>query len=123
MGTLEMLLKADKEKFKVADKKINIKRLSEELGEEVVFTIKHLSLDKINEIRESNSEDVTVHMVIEAVKEPSFKSKELMEKYDAITPVDLINKILLPGEIEEIYILLSKMNGYRKETIEEIKKK
>ncbi len=123
MGTLEMLLKADKEKFKVADKKINIKRLSEELGEEVVFTIKHLSLDKINEIRESNSEDVTVHMVIEAVKEPNFKSKELMEKYDAITPVDLINKILLPGEIEEIYILLSKMNGYRKETIEEIKKK
>lgn len=118
-----MLLKADKEKFKVADKKINIKRLSEELGEEVVFTIKHLSLDKINEIRESNSEDVTVHMVVEAIKEPSFKSKELMEKYDAITPVDLINKILLPGEIEEIYILLSKMNGYRKETIEEIKKK
>ena len=118
-----MLLKADKEKFKVADKKINIKRLSEELGEEVVFTIKQLSLDKINELRETNSENVTTHMVIEAIKEPSFKSKELMDKYDAITPVDLMNKILLPGEIEELSLLVSKMNGYRKDNIEEIKKK
>ena len=48
---------------------------------------------------------------------------DLLEKYNAPNPAELIKKMLLPGEIEDISKAIELLSGYRKNTIEEIKKK
>ena len=123
MNTLDLLLKADINSIKIPKKEIKIKRLSERLNGDVIFTISALSLDKLEELREANSKDFNIHTILEGVKEPNLKSRELMDKYNAVTPVELVKRLLLPGEIEDVYLAISKLSGYGINTIEEIKKK
>ena len=123
MNTLDLLLKADINSIKRPVKEIKIKRLSKVLNADIVFTVTALSLDKLEELRESNSKDFNIHTILEGVKEPNLKSRDLMEKFNAITPVELVKKLLLPGEIEDVYLAISKLSGYGINTIEEIKKK
>lgn len=122
MSALDLLLKADTTKLKTPEKDIKVKRLSEILGEEVVFKIKALSVNKLEELRETNTKDFNIHAILEGVKEPNLKSQELCEKFGTITPVDTVKAILLPGEIDDVYSAISKLSGYGIETIEEIKK-
>lgn len=121
MKVLDLLLTTKVENLPTKEVKIN--RLSDELGADIIFKLEALNFDKVTEIREANSTDVDVHMVIEAVKEPNLKSPALLEKYGALTPVELVKKLLLAGEIEDLYTKISKMSGYGRDTIEEIKKK
>lgn len=123
MKTLDLLLKGHLGSIKDIKKEIKIKRLSKDLGEDVIFQIKALSLDRLEEIRKNNTTDFHAHVILEGVKEPNLKDKELNELYKAITPVELINALLLPGEIEDIYLSISKLSGYGSKTIEDIKKK
>lgn len=123
MKTLDLLLKANIKDFEVPKKEIKIKRLSEILGDDVIFKIKALSLDKIIELRETNSREFNVHSIIESVIEPSLKDTELIEKFGVVTPVDLVKKLLIPGEIEDIAHEISKLSGYNAGTLEDIKKK
>lgn len=123
MNTLDLLLKADIKGFAVPTKEIKIKKLSERLQGDAIFKIKALSLDKIKELRETNSSEFNIHTVIEGVIEPSLKDKNLIDKFGVITPVDLVKKILIAGEIDDIYNEISKLSGYNGSTIEEIKKK
>lgn len=123
MNTLDLLLKADIKDFKYPLKEIKIKRLTETLNNDVIFKIKALSLDKLKELRETNSGDFYIHTIIEGVIEPSLKDKNLIEKFSAITPVDLVKKLLVAGEIEDVYLEISKLSGYSGSTIEDIKKK
>lgn len=123
MKAIDLLLKVNPESLELPTKEVKMNRLSELLGEEVLFAIQALPFDKVTEIRESNSTDIDVHMIIEAVQEPSLKSPALLEKFKAVTPVELVKKILLSGEIEELYLKISKMSGYGRDMIEEIKKK
>ena len=123
LNTLDLLLKADIKEFAVPTKEIKLKRLSESLEDDVIFKVKALGLDKIKELRETNSSDFNIHTIIEGVIEPSFKDINLIEKFGAITPVDLIKKLLVPGEIDDIFYEISKLSGYNGSTIEDIKKK
>jgi hypothetical protein len=123
LNTLDLLLKSNIKEFAIPTKEIKIKRLSEKLNNDVVFKVKALGLDKIKELRETNSGDFNIHTIIEGVIEPSFKDKNLIEKFGAITPVDLIKKLLVPGEIDDIFYEISKLSGYNGSTIEDIKKK
>ena len=123
MNALDLLLKADINSVRAPKKEIKIKRLSEILKSDVVFTISAISFNRLEEIRENNSKDFNIYTILEGVKEPNLKSKELMEKFNALTPVELVKKLLLPGEIEDIYFSISKLSGYGVSTIEEIKKK
>ena len=66
---------------------------------------------------------MSVHIVLAGVISPDLKSEELKKKYNAVTPVELVKNMLLPGEIEDISREIEKLSGYRTTTIEEIKKK
>ncbi len=51
-----------------------------------------------------------------------FKNKELMDKFKAPTPKELARKLLLPGEITNLYRILQDVMGYGKNAvIEEVK--
>ncbi|MDK2811734.1 MAG: hypothetical protein PWR27_2443, partial [Petroclostridium sp.] len=68
-------------------------------------------------------EDMEVHIILAGVIEPNLKSPELMTKYKAATPAEMVKKMLLPGEIIDISRAIERLSGYRTDTIEEIKKK
>lgn len=123
MNTLDLLLKANLKDINVPEKEVKVKRLSDVLKTDVIFKIKAIRFDVLEDLRESNTKDFNIHTVLEGVVEPNLKNKELMEKFNAITPVDLVKKLLLPGEIEDLYHAISKLSGYGTNTIEDIKKK
>lgn len=101
-------------------KRVKLKRLSQVCGEDVWFTVKELGYSRVAEIKKN--EDVEIHALLAGVVEPNFKDKALLEKFHAVTPAELIKKMLQPGEIEDLSIQIEKLSGYRKLTIEEVQK-
>lgn len=123
MNTLDLLLNANLSEIKIPSKEVKIKRLSEALSADVVFKVQAINYDKREELLETNDKDFKIHVLLETVKEPNLKSKELMEKHSAVTPVETVKKLLLAGEIDDLYTEVSKLSGFASDTLEEIKKK
>lgn len=134
-NVMDLLLKADTSKLKKATREVKIQSLSDAFGEDVVFTIQALGIEKYNEIQEQGvilDEDdigdidynkIQLLTVLEGVKEPNLKSKELMEHFKAHTPIELIQKMFAgrPGEVATLYNHINDLCGFGKKAIEEIK--
>ncbi|SKC82922.1 phage tail assembly chaperone [Maledivibacter halophilus] len=130
MSTLDLLLQLDESKLKKPSKEVEMKRLSGLTGEKVIFKVEALSPDKMEEIQEMsmdedmdniNISELQLMTILEGVKDPKFKSKELMDKFKVYTPKDLIRKILLPGEIITLYNIIGDLSGFDGGAVEEIK--
>ena len=121
MNTLEILLNG--ENTILPEKEFAIKRLSEAYKQPVVFRLRALPYNRVSEITKMQADDMNVHIVLAGTLEPNLKDGNLLEKYNAPTPAEMIKKLLLPGEIEDLSREIEKLSGYRKITVEEIKKK
>lgn len=106
---------------KLPEAKYKVKRLSELCGEDVVFTLRGLPYGRVAELRESESEDLGIHILLAGVAEPDLKDPRLGEKFGGVTPAETVKAMLLPGEIEDISRAVEKLCGYRVNTIEEVK--
>ncbi|WP_312695601.1 phage tail assembly chaperone [Caproiciproducens sp.] len=121
-STLDLLLKS--ETPNPPEKQIKLKRLSEICGGDVIFTMKALTYSRVVEIKDTHSgDDMEVYILLAGVSSPDLKAKELLEKYKAATPAELVKNMLLPGEITDISREVEILSGYRISTVEEIKKK
>lgn len=126
--TLDMLLAADPAKIKeIPTGKVEIKRLSKQLGQPFFVSFRAATLDEMKEIGEnaagSDSEEMK-WAIYKLTSDPDFKSKELRDKYGVTRPVDIVPIILLGGEILTVYNAIMKLSGYSKGSvvdIEEIK--
>lgn len=98
-----------------------VKRLSELLDTDVVFTLKGLPYGKVQKLRESMSDDVSVQILLQGCVEPNLKDPALKERYGGATPAETVKAMLLPGEIEDLSREVERLCGYRKLTIEEVK--
>ncbi|WP_454054575.1 phage tail assembly chaperone [Clostridium sp. Marseille-Q7071] len=133
MSTIDLLLKVDTNKLFRPEKQVEIKRLSELAGEKVVFTCQALNASEIEEATNNaltiksdgevdiKNNDMQLFVLLSGVKEPNLKSKELREYYECLTPKDLINKLLLPGEVSHLYNTINDLSGFGKGQVEEIK--
>lgn len=104
------------------EKDVKIKRLSNPQHGDVVFHLRALPYNKVAEITEAQKDDMNVHIVLAGVTNPNLKDKALLEHFGAPTPAELLKKLLLPGEIEDLSREVEKLSGYRTTTIEEVKK-
>lgn len=127
-NVLDLLLATDVSKIVKPKKQVEIKRLSSITGGKVIFTCQGLNSEEINYIVESSKKqsetdgkDILRFYVVESVKDPDFKNKDLMEKYKALTPIELVDKMLLPGEISQLYDVISELSGFGKNAVEEVK--
>ncbi|MPN23460.1 hypothetical protein SDC9_170848 [bioreactor metagenome] len=118
MDTLELLLKMNIPDM--PEKEIKVKRLSTLCGEPVVFRLRALPYSRTAEIIKDQKDDMNVHILLAGVLSPDLKSKDLMEKYHTATPAELVKRMLLPGEIEDISRAVEKLSGFRMNTIEEV---
>jgi hypothetical protein len=135
MNTVELLLKGDAGQLELPEKKIEIERLSEKFGEPVIFTIRALSHSQYQDITEavkvSKNGSTTISgsynekICLAGVIDPNFRDAELKAHYGATTPLGVIEKLLLPGEVvsvaDEIIILSGFEDGDTVKEVEDVK--
>lgn len=126
MGIIDLLLETDMKKLQENNKKeYEIKRLTNILGEKFTVTCQALTHEQvihIGEVSKTNAE-TKFNAIVEACKIEGkrFNNKELMDKFGVIKPIDLLDKLFLPGEISRLYDIVNKLSGYGKDVIEEVK--
>lgn len=98
-----------------------VQRLSELVGQDVVFTLRGLPYGRVQSLRESGSEDVEIHILLAGCTEPDLKAPELRERFGGATPAETVKAILLPGEIADLSRAVERLCGYRRLTIDEVK--
>ena len=123
-SVLDLLLRADLPDVRKAlpEKRMEVKRLSELAGEPVVFTLRALSYREIRDIQDKRREDQAVSAVLYACKDPDWRDQRLLSAVSgAVTPLDVIQARLSPGEIDELYVEIKKLSGYINRTLREVK--
>lgn len=136
MNLVEKLLSIDAGKLKRPTGVFEVKRLSDLFGEK--FELKCRAIDpeihadiqkqgidisKKGSVKDINMYQVKVLTIIEGVVEPSLKSPELLKHFGVPTPKELVRKLFLSGEVEDIYSKINELSGYESddEDEEEIK--
>ena len=79
------------------------------------ITVKVPSASLILEAQGQGEEDparADSYLIFNSVIEPDLKDKELQEAYGCIEPLDIVEKIFLPGEISSIAVEIMKSAGY-----------
>lgn len=124
---MDLLLKADANAFALPTAKIRIKRFSELFGKDATMTVRAIPFETIEDIRESaKGGEFRLKMIREGVQDFDFSAEALREKLGVdkkLPSIEVIKKLFTAGEIEEIYLMISKISGYGADTVEEIKKK
>lgn len=136
VNILDLLLGSDIGDIKLPTKQVEIKRLSEVYGAPFVITVSALSPDKYEEVQDmavsvkGKDADIDINLlqsltVMEGALDPSgkpmFKNKDLMAKFKASTPKELVRKLLLSGEVAHIYGEIANLSGFGDDAITEVK--
>lgn len=136
VNVMELLLGSDIGEIKLPTKQVEILRLSALYGAPFVVTCKALSPEKYEEVQDmaldvqGKDVDLDVNLlqlfvVLEGVcdetENPMFKNKDLMKKFKAQTPKELVRKILLSGEIANLYGEISQLSGFGDNAVQEVK--
>lgn len=126
MSVLDLLLETDPKKLELKfSKQYEVKRLSEKIGGKFIVNCTPLTNEQLSHVSEisKNNADMKINVVLECCKIDGkiIANKELMDKFKAITPIDLMEKLFLPGEIYKLYETVNDMSGYGDGVVEEIK--
>lgn len=136
VNVMELLLGSDIGEIKLPTKQVEIVRLSELYGAPFVVTCKALSPEKYEEVQDmaldvqGKDVDLDINLlqlfvvlegVCDAEEKPMFKNKDLLTKFKAHTPKELVRKILLSGEIANLYGEISQLSGFGDNAVQEVK--
>ena len=112
MNAIDKLLKADIDKLtEKPTAKIEIKRLSKVCGEPFIMTVTALDGRLLAELAEDNTDikggkvkhadnyNMALDLIVNGTVDPDFKNADLMRKFGAHTPNDVVAKLLLPAEM------------------------
>lgn len=135
---LTKLINSDKREFEKPSADVELPRISKILGEKFVVTVKTLPTLLAEDIEEQCTKvtpdggiDINVNKMMNKIlmesvyfeDEHLFRNKGLMDAFNAKTPVDLINTLLLGKEKEELFkVYKSVITLDGKELVKKIKK-
>ena len=135
MSLTNALLKLDREKLAMPNKKVEMPRLSKLAKEKIVFELQGIGQDTLDDITnmatniDMKTKNVDVDfaqlklaIICEGVKDPSFRDKSTLEHFNVSTPYDLVKLMLTSGERDALYNEIQELSGYNAEVIKEIKK-
>ena len=75
------------------------------------------------DIEDSNAaDDSDAYLIYACCEQPDLKDSDLQKEYDAQMPLDIVNKIFMPGEVSRMAGLLVQKAGYDKECVKIIEK-
>lgn len=135
MNTLELLLKGDAGELELPTKEVEITRLSKTFGEPCIFKLQALTHTQYQDIMDrqtiKTNGDVKVSVssnesiVVAGVVDPSMKDQSLKDHYKALTPIELVHKLLLPGEVAILSDEIIHLSGFNDDQavkdVEEVK--
>lgn len=131
MNKIDLLLKLDKKKLVRPTQEVEIKRLSDVLGEPFTVICQALTPDEFSDLQNSISfgsdgnididKNIQVETVIKGVKDPELTSQKIIEYFGAVTATEAVNNIFLPGELTSIYSIITKLSGFGEDAVIEIK--
>lgn len=136
VNVLDLLLGSDIKEIKLPTKQREITRLSNVFGSPFIVTVSALSPSKYEEVQDmavsikGKDADIEITLlqllivmegVLDASGKPLFKNKDLIAKFGVKTPKDLIRKILLSGEIANLYGEISELSGFGDNAVKEVK--
>lgn len=131
LNTVEKLLKYDMGSLKTPEKEVKLK-LKKLNNEEFVFPCKAVDPEYVSELQENSFQfkqgqmsvtklfNTKVLTIIEGCP-TVFKNKDLLKHFGAATPKDLVSKLMVSGEIDELKNQIDELGGYKEEVDEEIK--
>ena len=117
--TVERLLGACKREPQ--EQLLRFKSWTDETGVPVVFRIRELSYDKICELQEmhrNNDKGFTAGIIAAGVVEPNLRDERLQQAVGAVTPYEVVARMLRAGEIAKLQIAIERLSGYRGATLE-----
>ena len=113
---------------------MEITRLSKMLGEPFIIKLQAVhpqryteiqsmavSLNKIGGINNIDIYKQNTHMILASLVEPNIKDRKLLDHFKVATPVDLIGKLFLAGEIDTINKKINELSGFSDEEFNKIK--
>ena len=136
VNVLDLLLGSDIGEIKLPTKEMEITRLSGVFGAPFVITLSALSPDRYEEVQDmaisvkGKEADIDISLlqvlvvmegVVDHSGKPMFKNKDLMAKFKASTPKELVRKLLLSGEIATIYGEIASLSGFGEGSVKEVK--
>ena len=136
INVLDLLLGSDIGEIKLPTKRMEITRLTEVYGKPFVITCRALSPEKYEEVQDMavavKGKDVdldvsllqvfvTIEGVVDEAGKPMLKNRDLMAKFKAHTPKELVRKLFLSGEIASIYSEIAKLSGFGDDAVTEVK--
>lgn len=126
MNMVDKLLKADIAN-KLANKptkKVKIERLSKLLGFDFIVTLQAIDPERYADIQKmavdftnGSAENIDLYKMqtqtlLAGIADPDLKNKDLLEKFGAAIPADIIRKLFLAGEIADLTAQITELNGY-----------
>lgn len=115
---MDLLLKVDKSKLVRPTQEVEIKRLSEILGEPFTVMCQALTADEFKELQDNKSDE---EMIIKGVTDPDFTNQQVIEYYGVVTAAEAIKVIFLPGEVVGIAKIISGLSGFGEGKVKEVK--
>lgn len=126
MSIVDMLLGCSDKIMERPESEFEVSRLSKVCGQPVVIRAHALTMKEIDDLPTNKLKQ---HVIVQACVDPDFSNKELGSKYTPegrtvpLTPVEVVDRILQPGEIVNLYNGIMDLSGFGESAIKKIKKK
>ena len=65
--------------------------------------------------------DGDAYLILQQVAEPDLKDPELQKAYSCMEPLDIVEKIFLPGEVVNLAKAIMRTSGYGVDIVEDLK--
>ena len=103
------------------ERKVEISRLSALVGEPVMFTLRGLTYDQVRRIMDKPTKEQAIYGVMYGCVDPIWKNAPLDKEKGIATQVDAAKAMLLSGEVDDLYIEIQRLSGYRRRTLSDVK--
>lgn len=134
-NAIDLLLNANVEDFERPSKIVEIPRLSRILGEKFELKCKALSMGKTNKLRmecanqktgEVDVPKLQMKTLVEGVLDAEkgsffFKNKDIQKQFKVPNAEELINKLLLIGEVDYLFEVVTNLGDIGEDKVEEVK--
>ena len=120
MNAVELLMKMDKGKVRaIPQKEVEVKRLSGIAGQPFNVKRKAVPGEKWNDIAGTvdSADDAanyksSKHLLLAGMVDPNLKDHDLQEAYGAASPLELMEKLFLAGEIMKLAAEVTDLSGF-----------
>lgn len=127
MNMVDRLLKADvvNKLAERPEKKVKMERLSKLFGFDFIITLRAIDPERYADIQKmavdftnGSADNIDIYQMqtqtlLAGIADPDLKNKDLLEKFGAVLPGDIIRKLFLAGEIATLRHRLQNLTAIR----------